>query len=371
MKFVYKITKSNLLFAVGLLAALLRLATAADAQVPRAAWQTEWEKVQEEAKKEGGISLWGPPGGWARSVLIDEFHKKFSQIQVEYQGALSAAAWPKIQAERQAGIFTIDILVGGVGATALYKAKAQQPIESTFILPEIKDKKAWWQGRLHFADPEDKFIFIFSIGPIPVIAYNTQHLDPKDLKFYKDLLDPKWKGKIVMIDPRVAGSGNARWHFFVEALGRDYVERLAKQLVLTRDFRLAAEWIATGKYPIGVGVSYAHVAEFIKKGAPVSRISHLAEGNYLTSGWGTVSLLDRAPHPNSAKLYINWLLSKEGQLAWQKTGYNSARMDISKESVDPMNRIVEGVQYYEQFSESASTKRDEVSNKLAKEIFRD
>ncbi|TAK02475.1 hypothetical protein EPO44_08300, partial [bacterium] len=97
MKFVYKITKSNLLFAVGLLAALLRLATAADAQVPRAAWQTEWEKVQEEAKKEGGISLWGPPGGWARSVLIDEFHKKFPQIQVEYQGALSAAAWPKIQ----------------------------------------------------------------------------------------------------------------------------------------------------------------------------------------------------------------------------------------------------------------------------------
>ena len=339
--------------------------------MPKPAWKADWEKLIEPANKEGAVSVWGPPGAWARNVLVDEFRKGFPQIQVEYHGALAAAAWPKVQAERQAGLFTIDLLVGGTGSTALYKAKAQQPIEPLFLLPEIKDKKAWWQGKFHFADPEGKYIFIFSIGPIPAIAYNTQLLDPGELKSYRDLLDPKWKGKIVMFDPRIAGAGGARWHFFVEAMGKEYVERLGQQVVLTRDLRQSVEWIAIGKYPMGIGISYAHAEEFIKKGAPIARISHLAEGNYLTSAWGTLSLLDRAPHPNAAKLYINWLLSKEGQLAWQMTGYSSARIDISKETVDLMNRIVDGVKYYEQFSEHASRQRDEVSNKLASEIFKD
>jgi iron(III) transport system substrate-binding protein len=337
------------------------------------AWQEGWEKVIEAAKKEGIVSVWAPPGAWARQILVDEFHRGFRQIKVDYQGAAGSAAWPKFQAEREAGLFTVDVHIGGVGtaATALYKAKVQQPIQPAFILPEVKDKNAWWQGKFHFGDPEGKYVFIFSISPIPAIAYNTQLFDPKELRSYKDLLDPKWKGKIVMFDPRIGGPGNSRWHFFIEAMGREYVEALVKQLVLTRDFRQSVEWVATGKYPLGIGLSDVHVAEFIKKGAPIAQISCLAEGNYLSAGWGTVNFLDHAPHANAAKLYISWLLSKEGQLAWQKSGYNSARIDIPKDTVDSMNRIVDGVKYYEQFTARAVKQRDEVSTKLARDIIKD
>ena len=101
----------------------------------------------------------------------------------------------------------------------------------------------------------------------------------------------------------------------------------------------------------------------------MAQLSHLTEGNYLSAGWGGVNLIDRAPHPNAAKLYINWLLSKEGQSAWQKSGYNSARIDIPKEAVDAANRIVDGVTYYEQFTARAVIQRDEVSTKLAREII--
>lgn len=361
----------------GLVLVMVALAlnlSGASAQTAKPAWQEEWEKVLEAAKREGVVSLWGPPGGWARGTLADEFARSFPQIRVDYQGASGSAAWPKIQAERDAGLFTLDVHIGGVGtaATALYKAKAQQPIEGAFILPDVKDRKGWWGGKLHFGDPEGKFVLVFSINPTPALAYNTKLFDPKGLKSYRDLLDPKWKGRVVMVDPRVAGPGNARWHFYLEALGKDFVRGLAQQVVLTRDHRQSVEWIASGKYPLGTGLSDVHVGEFGKKGAPVGQISHLAEGNYLSAGWGTVNFMDRAPHPNAAKVYINWLLSKEGQLAWQqKSGYNSARVDIPKDAVDALNQILDGVRHYEQFTIRAVKEREEISTKFAREIIKD
>lgn len=363
----------RLAFLLSVLATdILIIASFAIAQSSKPAWQAEWEKVLEAAKKEGRVSVWGPPGAWARNILVDEFQKSFPQIKVDFQGDSGARGWPKIKAEREASLFTIDVHIGGVGtaATALYQAKVLQPMESAFVLPEVKDKKAWWQGKFPFGDPEGKFVFVFSISPIPALAYNTQLFGPKELHSYRDLLQPKWRGKLVMFDPRVAGPGSARWHFFVETMGKDFVESLAKQLVLSRDLRQSVEWIATDKYPIGIGLSDVHVTEFIKKGAPVAQIGHLAEGNYLSAGWGTVNYMDRAPHPNAARIYVNWLLSKEGQLVWQRSGYNSARVDISKETVDPLNRIIEGVQYYEQFTAKATEQRNDVSLKLARELLK-
>jgi iron(III) transport system substrate-binding protein len=365
-------TKQTRLVATAVFGMIL-MASLGLAQSVKPTWQAEWDKVVEAAKKESVISVWGPPGAWARTSLVDEFQRRFPYITVEYQGASGATAWPKIQAEREAGLYTVDLHIGGVGTavTSFYKAKALQPIEQAFLLPEVKDQQAWWQGKFHFADPEGRFVFIFSVSPIPAIAYNTKLFDPKQLKSYRDLLDGKWRGKIVMMDPRISGPGNARWHFFVEVLGREFVEGIAKQLVLTRDNRQSVEWVASGKYPLGIGLSDVHVGEFTKKGAPIAQISHLTEGNYLSAGWGTANFMDRPPHPNGAKLYINWLLSKEGQLAWQKSGYNGARMDISKETVDALNRMVEGVKYYEQFTARAVKERDEVSTKLAREMIKD
>ena len=141
--------------------------------------------------------------------------------------------------------------------------------------------------------------------------------------------------------------------------------------MLTRDHRQASEWIASGKYPLGTGLDNSNVAEFTKKGAPIDQIANFTEGNYLSAAWGTINFVDRSPHPNAAKIYINWVLSKEGQLAWQKhSGYNSARMDIPKDSVDSMNHIVKGLKYLKQFSPEAIKYRDEVSTKVAKEIIK-
>jgi iron(III) transport system substrate-binding protein len=349
-----------------LLALLLLLPGLATAQL------AEWDKTVQAAVKEGQLSLWGPPGAWARRALAEACEKRFPQIKVDYQGDTGAKGWPKIITERQAGIFSVDVHVGGASAvTSGYRAKLLQPIEPAFVLPELKDKKAWWRGQYHFGDPEGKYVFIFCLNSNVALWYNTKVMNPQELQSYRDLLDTKWKGKIVMFDPRITGPGNARWHFYVEVMGKEFARGLAKQIVLSRDHRQTSEWIATGKYPLGTGVSDAHIREFEKRGAPVKEIAALAEGTYLTQSWGTANLLDRPPHPNAAKLYLNWLLSKEGQLAWQREGYNSARVDIPKDIVDSSNLIVEGVKYQEQYLADNIERRDAVSTKLAQEFIKD
>ena len=305
--------------------------------------------------------------------MIGEFNKRYPDIKVDFRGSSGSRGWPKLARERRAGLYSVDIHVGGAGtaSTGLYKAKVQQPIEPAFSLPEVKDEKNWWQGRHHYSDPEDKYIFVFTINPTPVIAYNTQMVDPKQIKSAMNLLDPKWKGKIVMYDPRIRGPGSARWHFYVEAMGKNYARKLAKQLVLTRNHRQAAEWVATGRYPIATGISDVNVRVFSQKGAPIAQIANFKEGNYLTAAWGTANLLTRAPHPNAAKVYINWLLSKEGQLAWQKIGgYNSARIDIPKDMVPASNHMVKGIKYYRQYTAEDIRKRGLTSDKLAKEYIK-
>lgn len=336
------------------------------------AYADEWEDTLAAAKKEGVVSIWGPPGTWARKALVQAFNKRYSDIKIDFRGSSGSRGWPKIARERRAGLYSVDVHVGGAGTavTGLYKAKVQQPIETAFILPEIKDKRNWWKGRYQFSDPEGKYVFVFTINPTPVLAYNTKMVDPKQFKSAMDLLDPKWKGKIVMYDPRVRGPGNARWHFYVDAMGKDFVRKLAPQLVLVRDHRQAAEWVATGRYPIGTGLSDVNVRVFSKKGAPIAQIPDFKEGNYISAAWGTANLLTHAPHPNAAKVYINWLLSKEGQLAWQThAGYNSARVDIPKDMLPASSHMVKGTKYYTQFTAEDIHKRATVSTKLAQEYL--
>lgn len=333
----------------------------------------EWEDTLAAAKKEGTVMVWGPPGGWARKALAEAFQKSYPDIKIEYQGASGSRHWPKIERERKAGLYTVDVHIGGSGTAAgvLYRAKVLEPIEPALMLPDVKDKKNWWDGQYQFADRENKYVFVFIVDSSPAIAYNTKLVDPKQLTSYNDLLDPKWTGKIVMQDPRTRGAGNARWFFYLQSMGQDYLKKLAKQLVLTRDERQSAEWIASGKYPLATGISDTETRTFANKGAPIGQIAHLKEGANLTCGWGTANLFNRAPHPNAAKVYLNWLLSKDGQLAWQtQTNDNSARTDIAKDMVDPEKKVVKGVKYFPLCTAESIKLRRTVSEKLAKEYLK-
>src|SRR5262249_57439103 len=113
----------------------------------------------------------------------------------------------------------------------------------------------------------------------------------------------------------------------------DGVGQLSEQAVVrTRDLRQQVEWGGRGRYPIAVGGDDTFVVEFRRQGLgqqvePVALYSQL--GGRQGPAFGNAMLMNRAPHPNAAKVYLNWLLSQEGQSSWTRnTDRNSRRLDV-------------------------------------------
>lgn len=97
---------------------------------------------------------------------------------------------------------------------------------------------------------------------------------------------------------------------------------------MTRDLRQTIDWVAKGRYSIGLGVRPAEYQEYKRAGAPVTNLV-LKEASYLLGGLGFVSYLDKAPNPNASAIFLNWLLSKRGQTKWVEIRVDqSARIDI-------------------------------------------
>lgn len=221
----------------------------------------------------------------------------------------------------------------------------QARLDDALILPEVKDPKAWWSGSLLWVDRKH-FSLAFNAYSLPAYAINTEMVKPEELKSYRDLLDPKWKGKIIINDPTIAGIGEKGLSFVLVTMGVDFVKDLAKQEpFIVRDQRLQVEWLAQRKFPIGLFCKSDPIAEFVKAGAPIKELIPI-EGQALTSGSGNLPLVDGAAHPYAASLFINWLLSKEGQILFSKASLvQSAREDIPTDYLDPVKLRQPGVKY--------------------------
>jgi ABC-type Fe3+ transport system substrate-binding protein len=101
--------------------------------------------------------------------------------------------------------------------------------------------------------------------------------------------------------------------------------------MISRDQRLMIDWLAQGKYQLSIFSTNNDVQDAKRKGLPVDLIDAPDDESYMSGGFGHVAVLNKAPHPNASKVFLNWLLSKEGQLKWQeKSDNNSLRMDIPK-----------------------------------------
>ena len=305
------------------------------------AWQDEWERTLQAARKEETVAMIGPPGADRRDALTETFQKKYG-ITIEYYADPGAGVSPRISAERKAQRYLWDVIITGTttGLEALIPARVLDPLEPQLILPEVKDLKQWRGGALEFLDP-GRQILVMTPFQRGTLFINTSLANSKEFKSYKDLLNPKWKGKILADDPRKSGPGHATFTFFFlhPALGPDFIRSLGGQsLTLLRDYAQEVNMVGQGRYPVGLGFSDSLAEERAKQGVPLAIVDprQLKEGSDASPASGGLSIFNRAPHLNASKVYINWLLSKEGQTLYARaTGYLSARLDVPTDHAAP------------------------------------
>ncbi|MGH7824651.1 MAG: ABC transporter substrate-binding protein [Candidatus Binatia bacterium] len=316
----------------------------------------EWEQTLQAAKKEGEIAIYGSRG---YEKVFEIFYKRYPEIKVNALTGLRGSEYgQKVMTERRAGKYLVDLFINGVVTpnVVFYKADILEAIRPHLMLPEVVDESKWWGGKHHYADPEGKYIFVFQ-GNIHggEAAYNTKLVDAGEIKSYWDFLEPKWKGKIVAYDPKRISTVAHSLRFFYNNpdLGPDYVRRFFSQADITfsRDERQIIDWLGAGKFAIAFFVS--EIRDAAKQGLPVKFFdpSSFKEGAFLGPTQGGVSLFKNAPHPNAAKVAINWLLSREGQSAYQSVyaGLHdvreSMREDISKDVIPGEYRRIKGAKY--------------------------
>lgn len=336
---------------------ILPEASRVGAQEGKPVWQQEWEETVRRADMEAALSLNLSSSGDFEKV-VQVFQKKYPKIRVvPVVSGLHVAT--RILAEKRAEKYLADVVVTGPGTPyyVLHKAKALDPIKSAFVLPEVVDESRWWQGKHHFVDSEGKYVFVF-IGPVSrgSVYYNTKLVSAVEFKSYWDLLNPRWRGKLLLVDPRAPGAARLglREIFHMPELGTKFLRRLfgEMELTLTRDVRQAADWLAVGRFPICLFCSEARDAK--AQGLPVDEFKTnqwLETPTISPGGTSTLVLVNRAPHPNAAKIFINWLLSREGQDTFQKIMnrpdnlFESMRIDIPKDPIPLEYRRKEGINY--------------------------
>ncbi|MBI4332410.1 MAG: extracellular solute-binding protein [Chloroflexi bacterium] len=345
-------------------------ATAAPAAPAAPAWQAEWDRTLEAARHEGSLIIYSTWPGEVRAPITAAFKAKYG-IGIEWMLGSAGEQSQRLFSQRRAGIYQADVYLAGGGTpiNSFLPAGILDRLDPLLLLPEVTSTEPWFQNRIPFVD-QDHFLIALRMHIQIPIRINTEMVRSDEIKSYRDLLNPKWTGKIVMGDPTTAGSANS-WVTTVSELimGLDYIKELAKQKpVISRNERLNVEQVARGKYPLLIGVRPDEVIVFTSQGAPLAGIMPV-EGAWMDSGAGTMVIINRPANPAARKVFVNWILTREGLTLFSKaSGVQTSREDVPTDHIDPLSVRDPKSKYVYSDSMENNLARPRYQE-LAKEIF--
>ncbi len=341
MRKVLCLASAALLLSLATTTASLALPKDTPVKSSKAAWESKWEDVLTAGKKEGVVRIYGTWTPAVRAALTKAFGSRYG-ISLEFVVGRGAELVPKLTAERQAGLNLADVIGTGTNSflTLMKPAGLLGPLEPLLILPEVLDSKAWPKGQIPFTDKDHYVVPILAV-PQRFFAYNKLQIKEGELTAYKDVLQPKYKGKIVMGDPSITGAGSALFarlaHDWVGVEEtKDFLKRLLteQRAVISRDYRNQIEEIAKGKYAIGLGTQNGTIADFLASGAPIAVVPTMDVD--VTPESGAIAVPKTPAHPHAAAVFVNWILSAEGATTFSKSsGMPVVRLGVSKEAINP------------------------------------
>ena len=309
---------------VALAGLIIALALSAVAQGGEA--DPRLSQLVEGAKKEGKMVFYTSVETEFARLLTSGFEAKYPFIKTDIFRSNHERIFSRLNVERKTGTFAADVL--SVGEFETYHMKKRgllSPYKSPFAAPYpegFKDPEGYW------TDFYDNLI---------VTAYNTARVKREELpKRYEDLLQPRWRRRMVL------DKNEDRWfanmlHLMGEKKGMEFMQALAKQEVAIRSGRsLITQLLAAGEFDLQI-VAYWYRPHLLKKqGAPVDWIA--LEPSLVALH--PISIIDRAPNPNAAKLFIDYVLSDEGQRLFASRGREPARPGIRPEGYPSHLKVI-------------------------------
>jgi iron(III) transport system substrate-binding protein len=298
----------------------------------------DWQKVVDDANKEGHLLVSTYAGTGYRKIM-DAFEAANPGIKVDQTPFQSSSRdfFPRYFQERQAGLFQWDLII--VPATEPLVQAVQpgaiDPIRPLIVRPDVLDDKSWVDGfEGGWLDTGKVYSYAITRSRSQSLWIDTNQVRDGEVTSYKDLLDRKWKGKILAGDLRTKGSGFWPGTTLRLKTGNDDIIRQLwkdQDPVLSTDARQLTEQMVRGAYPIGLGaISQSILLDFLAQGQgknlkPIPTL----ELDYVNSSDHVLHYANKAPNPNAARVFVNWVLSKEGSAVYANLSQdNSRRADV-------------------------------------------
>jgi iron(III) transport system substrate-binding protein len=326
--------------------------------------QAALDQLVTAANAEGHIVVAGPSPD-VYGAALQKFTQAYPKITMDFTAGGGSVHFPRIDAERRGGQYNWDILVGGGGTMfgSFEPAGYLDSVKAALVLPDIVSDQNWIGGfGFGWVDTAKQYVYAFEATIAPVVWVDRDAVPTSQLSTFEQLLDPAWKGKIIMQDPRVAGSGSGALGFMYATKGADYVTKFLQQDLNIVDQQAAvAEALARGTFHVGVGMEVGDIVPYQQQGVGknIGGLDMTGAGGRLSSGWGNLGLLSKAPHPNAQKVFANWLLSKDGQTTWvAATNHNTSRRTDAPvpEGMTPSNAKSQWTDDEEHFSSENDAK---------------
>ncbi len=256
-------------------------------------------EIIEGAKKEGTFVLYTSMNTPDVNAVFGAFQKKYPFLSPKNYSTRSAALLQRIITETQAGRYSADVIQGNI--FTLY-VLSQKGITAKYISPEAAGIPS------DFRDPEGHWTAVYQ--QLNVIGFNSKVVNPKEApRSYEDLLNPKWKGKMALDDKQYVWF-DGLLKVMGQEKGMAFMKKVATQDIHFRSGQtLLADLLAAGEFGILINTRPENMVELKRKGAPTD----WAAPNPTTVNILPIGVATRAPHPNAARLFIDYMLSEEGQ----------------------------------------------------------